>query len=145
MQLKSILLLFVLFFIIFSGCKKHDCEGRATTIIGTNKEQVKVGTLKGTFTANGGLITSGTTLMVVEPVGTDSIHCTTTFTATEGSFLMIMDCSTTNMTGKWDIPSGTGSYAGLRGSGTLVMTFPPNVPADVVSIETMTGTTMLNH
>jgi len=146
MQVKLMMLLITLFPVLFIGCKKHDCQGRATTIIGWNKEQVKAEpeTLKGTFTANGGLVTSGSTLMIVEPVGSDSIHCTTTLTAQEGSFLMIMDCSTTTMTGRWDIPSGTGTYASLRGSGTLVMTFPPDVPKNVLSVETMTGVTMIN-
>jgi hypothetical protein len=144
-QLKSTLLFSVLISIFLSGCNHHDCQGKATTIIGTNKEQVKVGTLKGTFTTNGGIVTSGITLMIVKPVGADSIYCTTTFTASEGTFLMLMYCSTTNMTGSWNITSGTGTYTRLRGSGNLVMTFPPDVPAGVLSVETMTGITMLNE
>ena len=82
--------------------------------------------------------------MIVQPVSTDSIHCTWTMTAREGTFIMLQDCSLTTMTGSWQIISGTGRYTALRGNGTLTMMFPPNVPPGVLGIETNTGTVWLH-
>jgi hypothetical protein len=76
--------------------------------------------------------------MSVNPVG-DSAHCTQTMTTPQGSFTMHQDCSSTNMTGRWFITSGTGHYAHLQGKGTLTMKFPPDVPAGVLGIDTLTG------
>ena len=140
--MKFKLMLFVLgvSFISFMGCKKH--EGRPVTIQATNLEVSTPGTLTGTFTASGAFNSSGTHVMVVVPVGTDSIHCTTTFTAPEGTFLMLMKCEAPPMmSGAWKIVSGTGAYAALRGSGPLTMRFPPDpsVPAGALGVETMTG------
>jgi hypothetical protein len=53
-------------------------------------------------------------------------------------------CSFTNNTGKWNIVSATGLYRFLRGGGSLLMTFPPDVPTGVLSIETMTGKVFLD-
>ena len=142
-QLKLILLLFGVSFISFLGCKK-DNDGVATTITGTNLNSPKPGTLTGTFTVTGAFKTSGTHVMVVQPVGKDSIHCTWTMTAKEGTFIMIQNCSLTDMTGSWYILSGTGRYEDMRGKGTLIMMFPPNVPPGVLSTETNTGTVWLH-
>lgn len=140
MKLKLTLLLFGASFLWMMGCKKH--EGVATTIIGTNLEAPKPGTLTGTFTATGGLNTSGTHVMVVEPLGTDSIHCTWTMTAPDGTFIMLQDCEKPpKMSGSWHITGGTGRYVGLRGNGTLTMMFPPDpgVPPGAIGVETNTG------
>lgn len=143
MHLKLMLLLFGVSFITLTSCKKNDV-GVPTTIIGTNLSSPKTGTLTGTFVATGGLNTSGTHVMVVEPVGTDSIHCTWTMTAQQGTFVMLQQCSFTTMTGAWQIISGTGRYTSLRGRGTLTMMFPPDVPAGVLGIETNTGIVWLH-
>jgi hypothetical protein len=148
-KLKLMMLLFGVSTIILIGCKKHDKEdGIATTITGTNLAVLKQGIITGTFTATGGINTSGTHIMVVQPVGSDSIHCTWTMTAPEGNFTMIQDCSLINMTGSWHINSGTGTgrYAGLRGNGSLTMNFPPNpiVPPGALGVEINTGVVWLN-
>ena len=139
MQLKLMLLLFGVSFITLMGCRKHDrCE---VTIIGTNLAVAKPGTLTGTFTATGALQTSGTHVMVVEPVGADSIYCTWTLTAPKGTIIILQNCSTTTMTGIWNIISGTGAYTFLKGKGTLTMSFPPDpiVPPGALGVETMPG------
>lgn len=145
MQLKLMLLLFGVSFFTFIGCEKHDND--TITIAATNLESPKPGTLTGTFTATGEFNTSGTHLMLIQPVGTDSIYCTTTFTAPEGTFIMSMHCSFVNNTGHWNITSGTGHFAVLRGGGSLIMVFPPDpsVPSGALGVETMTGEVHLHH
>ena len=143
MKLQLMLLLLGVSFISLTSCKKKD-SGVPATITGTNLNSPKPGTLTGTFIATGGLNTSGTHVMLVQPVGTDSLHCTWTMTAREGTFVMLQDCSLTTMTGSWHIISGTGHYTALRGNGTLIMMFPPNVPPGVLGIETNTGTVWLH-
>lgn len=134
------LLLFGVSFIILMGCRKRD--GLPTTIIGTYTDQKGL-TFTGTFTATGGLATSGSTVMDVVITG-DSLFCTNKLTAPEGTFNMKMNCSFSNNTGHWKITSGTGHYSVLKGSGSLIMTFPPNVPSGVLNIETMTGVVWLH-
>jgi hypothetical protein len=141
MKLQSRLLLLLLgaSFIALMGCKKH-IDVSPIIIKGTNLESPKAGTLTGTFIATGGFNTSGTALMVVEPVGTDSIHCVYTMTAPDGTFILALDCEKPpKMNGVWKVIDGTGHYKHLRGRGSLVMMFPPDVPAEALSEETMTG------
>jgi hypothetical protein len=139
MQLKLMLLLSGVSFIFLMGCKKD--EGRSIVITGTNLAVAKPGTLTGTFTTTGAFNTSGTHIMVVQPVGTDSIHCTWTLTAPEGTIILLSECSTMAMTGAWHIASGTGHYATLRGNGTLNMYSPPSpvVPTGALGVEINTG------
>ena len=138
MKFKSVLLLLAVFLFTLVGCTKR--EGRAIMIKGTSTASPKPGTLTGTFVATGAFNTHGVGEMVVVPVGEDSIHCTYELTAPEGSFMMVMDCEMPpGMNGVWKIISGTGFYSGMTGKGTLVMMFPPDVPAGVISEETMTG------
>jgi len=143
MTFRLLLLIFGVSVITLLGCRKLD--GNAIIIKGTNLNSPKPGTLTGTFTANGAFNTSGTSVMVVVPVGEDSIHCTYTMTAPEGTFTMGMDCEKPpGMTGVWKITGGTGHYQGLRGGGPLTMMFPPDVPNGVISEETMTGNVWLH-
>lgn len=138
MKLKLTLLLFGVSIIFFMGCRKD--PGRAVTIVGTNLNSPKPGTLTGTFTATGAFNTSGTAVMVVVPVGLDSIHCTYAMTARNGTFNIAMDCEKPpKMTGVWKVINGTGRYNHLQGNGSLIMMFPPDIPAGAISTETMTG------
>ena len=132
-QLKLMFILFGVSFIFLVGCNKH--HGVATTITGTNLSELKPGTLTGTFIATGGLNTSGTYVMVVQPVGADSAHCTWTLTAPEGTFILLQDCSLPTLTGSWHIISGTGHYEDLRGDGSITMMFPPNVPPEFLALK----------
>lgn len=142
MQLKLMLLLFGVSFTTLMGCKKKDnvITPVAATITISHKAVVMPGTLSGIFTATGGISTSGTELMIVQPNGTDSIHCTQTITASEGSITMLQDCSKSKMSGSWHITSSTGKYAALQGNGTLtMMMFPPGDPSGNLGIDTLTG------
>ena len=130
-------------FSLFTGCKK-DHEPRDTTITETFLTKIvnKDGTVTstGTFTATGGLTTSGTDVMNIT-LTPDSSHCIVVLTTPNGTFTTHQNCNRANMTGHWDIVSGTGIYTFLHGSGSLIMTFPPDVPTGVVVIETETGET----
>jgi hypothetical protein len=138
MKLNSMLILLGVFMLVVLGCTKRG--GRGIVIKGTSTASPKPGTLTGTFVATGAFNTHGAGEMVVVPVGEDSIHCRYKLTAPEGDFEMVMDCEKPpGMTGVWKIISGTGFYSGMKGHGTLVMMFPPDVPAGVISEETMTG------
>ncbi len=137
MQLKLTLLLLGMSFIFFMGCNKHE-DSEPITFTVTHLVITKPIYITGTFTSTGFMHVSGTSLMIVNPAG-DSAHCTQTMTTPEGTFTMHQDCSNTNMTGSWYIISGTKRYAHLQGKGTLTMMFPPNVPAGVIGIDTLTG------
>ncbi len=140
MELKLMLLLTGVSLSIFTGCKKHhDRVDTTITETFTSKTPTKVGaTFYGTFTSTGGLNISGTSVMDVQ-LTTDSSFCHDALTTSGGTFTMLLDCSRSNMTGHWKIVNGTGVYASIHGNGPLTMMFPPNVPADVLVIETITG------
>jgi hypothetical protein len=138
MRLNLMLLLFGISIFTFTGCRKP--ESHDITIRATNLSALKPGVFTGNFTAVGAINTSGTGLMIVVPVGEDSIHCTYTLTAPDGTFAMAMDCEAPPMmSGAWKITGGTDRYRGLFGGGTLMMMFPPDIPAGEISEETMTG------
>jgi hypothetical protein len=141
MQLTSILLLMGASFSMVTGCNKHhETDDIAMTETFTTKAINKDGTLTwtGTFTVTGGLTTSGTDVMNTR-LTTDSSFCVVVLTAPQGTFTTHQNCSRPNMTGHWDIVSGTGIYRFLHGSGPLTMMFPPNVPDGVQVIEAETG------
>jgi hypothetical protein len=141
MQLTSMLLLMGASFSMFTGCKKdHETDDINITETFTTKTLNKDGTLTwtGTFTTTGGLTTSGTDVMNTT-LTTDSSHCIVVLTDAFGSFTTHQNCNRANMTGHWDIVSGTDRYKFLHGSGPLTMMFPPNVPIGVQVIEAETG------
>lgn len=140
MQLTLMLLLMGVSLSILTGCKKHDRIDSTITETFTTKTVNEDGTatLTGPFTSTGGLTTSGTSVMDVTYIG-DSSFCNDALTTSNGSFTMKLNCSRTSMTGHWKVVSGTGVYASLSGNGPLTMMFPPNVPAGVFVIETITG------
>ncbi len=140
-QLTSMLLLMGVSLSIITGCKKHDRIENTTVIeTFTTKTVDKDGilTFTGTFSATGGLTASGTNVMTTR-LTTDSSFCVDVLTTPYGSYTTHQNCSRPNMTGHWEIVSGTGIYKFLHGSGPLTMMFPPNVPAGVFVIETLTG------
>lgn len=141
MQLTSILLLMGASFSMFTGCKKDhepvDINFAETFTTKTVNKDATV-TFTGTFAATGGLTTSGTDVMNTT-LTTDSSFCIVVLTAHNGTFTTHQNCSRLNMTGHWDIVSGTGIYKFLHGSGSLTMMFPPDVPIGVQVIETETG------
>ena len=89
----------------------------------------------GTFTTSGALTISGTTSMDVSFNSNGSrAHCVVVLYATDGTITIHQECQTDTSPwkGRWQIVSGTGAYANLRGNGLVLM--PPNT-------EAMTGIT----
>lgn len=88
--------------------------------------------VSGTFTTTGALTISGTTTMVISP-NQNGIrgHCVVVLTPSDGSGTITIhqECefATSPPKGQWQIVSGTGAYANLRGNGSLLM--PPNTEA----------------
>ncbi len=138
-QLKLMLLLLGVLFMIHTGCRKEHAV--PTTITMTSLASTpEPYTETGTFVSTGGLTTSGTFVMIIEFIGTDAIHCIATMTTAKGTFIQTLDCSLVTNEGEWNIISGTGAYSFLKGTGSLLMTFPPGV----VGMETQTGVVWLH-
>jgi len=78
----------------------------------------------GTFTTSGALTISGDATMHVG-FNADGIraHCVVTLIAPNGTIIIHQECqfATSPPKGRWEIVSGTGAYANLRGNGPLLM------------------------
>lgn len=78
----------------------------------------------GTFVATGALNISGKVTMHVEANGMTD-HCVVTLTPDDGSGTITIhqQCqfATNPIKGRWQIVSGTGDYADLKGNGSLLM------------------------
>jgi hypothetical protein len=81
----------------------------------------------GTFTTTGALTISGPTTMHVGLISPSGLvaHCVVTLIAPNGTIIIHQECQfdTSPPKGRWEIVSGTGAYANLRGNGSLLM--PP--------------------
>ena len=80
----------------------------------------------GTFVYAGALTISGTNTMDIGPnINGARAHCVEIETASDGSgtITIHMECAfnTPIPQGRWEIVSGTGIYANLRGNGSIVM------------------------
>jgi hypothetical protein len=91
----------------------------------------------GTFTTTGALTISGDTTMHVG-LNADGIraHCVVTLIASDGSGTIIIhqQCqfATDPPEGRWQIVSGTGAYANLKGNGSLTM--PPPLDEAMIGV-----------
>jgi hypothetical protein len=79
----------------------------------------------GTFVTTGALTISGTTTMLIHPMGKRA-HCDVVLTASDGSGTITIDqeCEFAGdypNRGQWQIQSGTGAYTNLKGNGPLTM------------------------
>jgi hypothetical protein len=78
----------------------------------------------GTFITSGALTISGDATMHVG-FNADGIraHCVVTLIAPDGIIIIHQECqfATSPPKGRWEIVSGTGAYANLRGNGPLLM------------------------
>ena len=84
----------------------------------------------GTFTTSGALTISGDAEMVVGlNENGKRAHCVVTLSTAEGTITIHQECqfASNPPKGRWEIVSGTGAYADLRGNGSLTM--PPNTEA----------------
>ena len=78
----------------------------------------------GTFVTSGALTISGDTTMHIGPNYNGTIaHCVVTLIAPDGVIIIQQECqfATSPPSGRWQIVSGTGAYANLRGNGSLTM------------------------
>ncbi len=79
----------------------------------------------GTFYTHGALEIEGTVTMEVDGNPNAPIfHCLYTFVAPEGTFIVREECvfaTPRQGQGRWEIVSGTGAYANLRGNGSALM------------------------
>ncbi len=78
----------------------------------------------GTFITSGALTISGDTTMHIGPNHNGTIaHCVVTLIAPDGVIIIHQECqfATRPPMGRWEIVSGTGAYANLRGNGSLTM------------------------
>jgi hypothetical protein len=86
----------------------------------------------GTFTTSGALTVSGDAVM---DIGLNQngvrAHCVVELTAPDGTITIHQECEfkTNPPKGEWQIVSGTGAYANLKGNGSLTM--PPATEAMV--------------
>jgi hypothetical protein len=85
----------------------------------------------GTFTTTGALTISGpSTMHVGLNENGKRAHCVVTLIAPDGVIIIHQQCefATSPPAGRWEIVSGTGAYANLRGNGPLTMP-PPTTEA----------------
>jgi hypothetical protein len=77
--------------------------------------------MDGTFSCSGAVNTTGTWTMDVRFAG-QTFHCVNTLYAADGSTLVAMShCNNVTMGGTWQIKSGTGIFANMKGNGSLMM------------------------
>jgi hypothetical protein len=135
-QLKLMLLFTVASFIIFTGFKKDDSVSSTKrphpgpVTINAVFDFSTFPDVLGTFTASGALNVSGSAEMLVG-LNNNGIrgHCIVTLTAPNGTITIHQECQfgSNPPKGRWEIVSGTGAYANLKGNGSLLM--PPNTEA----------------
>ena len=79
----------------------------------------------GTFYTHGALEIAGTVTMEVNAnINSTRLHCLYTFVAPEGTLIIREECvfaTPLKGQGRWEIVSGTGAYANLRGNGSALM------------------------
>jgi hypothetical protein len=87
----------------------------------------------GTFTTSGAFTISGYATMHVDVNANGTIaHCVVTLLASDGTIIIHQECEFATSypyKGKWQIVSGTGAYANLKGNGSLTMPDPPDTEA----------------
>jgi len=142
-QLKPMLHLIAVSFIILAGCKKEDSSlspsGPSPSILTTkavasntksNKPTPvtitmtitggRFPTFTGPVTTTGDLIPPGEGSMFVNSFG-NVFHCIITLVTSEGTLTIREECNKTTFMGQWQIVEGTGAYVNLRGNGIVMM------------------------
>jgi hypothetical protein len=132
MELKSILLLMGVSLIIFTGFKNPDVRGPQALQVNTKPTAVAITVISdfstpdvsGTFATGGALTISGTSTMdIVFNANGTSAHSVITLYAPGGTITIHQECNFAHFPpkGQWQIVSGTGPYADLKGNGSLLM------------------------
>ena len=143
-QLKSLLLLTGVLFIILNGCRKSDGlvspsaqsadDKNANAVVSSSLNSGKpipititmtltggaFPTFTGPITTTGDIIPPGEGSMYVNSFG-NVFHCIITLVNSEGTLKIQEECNKTTFMGQWQIAEGTGAYANLRGDGKVMM------------------------
>jgi hypothetical protein len=143
-QIRSMLHLIGVSFIILAGCKKEDGSvspaNPASSILTanavvsntskTNKPTpvtITMAITGGTFptftgpiTTTGDFIPPGEGSMFVNSFG-NVFHCIITLVTSDGTLTISEECNKTTFMGQWQIDDGTGAYVNLRGNGKVMM------------------------
>ena len=137
-QLKLMLLFTVASFILLTGFKRDNLvssskarnAGPGSVSITAVFNFSTFPDVLGTFTASGALNISGSAEMVIG-LNNNGIrgHCIVILTAPNGTITIHQQCQfgSNPPKGRWEIVSGTGAYANLKGNGSLLM--PPDTEA----------------
>src|ERR1051326_296659 len=135
-QFKLMLFFTVASFILFTGFKRDNAVSSsaghpagAVTITAVYDFSTFPDVL-GTFTTSGALTISGTSEMIIGGnKNAIRAHCIVTLNAPNGTITIHQECvfATNPPKGRWEIVSGTGAYANLKGNGSLLM--PRNTEA----------------
>ena len=143
-QLKSMLHLIGVSFIILTGCKKEDGSVSpsnpspsiltANAVVSNTPKSNKPTSVTITMTITGGTFPTFTgpitTTADVIPPGEGSMfvnsfgnvfHCIITLITSEGTLTIREECNKTTFMGQWQIMEGTGAYVNLRGNGKVMM------------------------
>ena len=146
MQLKSMLLVLGISFVVLSGCKKsdglvspsaqpaNDNNASADAVVSNPLNSGKpipvtitmtitggvFPTFTGPITTTGNLIPPGEGSMYVNSFG-NVFHCIITLITSEGTITIRELCNKTTFMGEWQIVDGTGAYVNLRGNGKVMM------------------------
>ena len=135
-QLKLVLLFTAASFILLTGFKRDNLVSSSkasppgpVTITAVFDFSTFPDVL-GTFTASGALNISGSAEMVIGFNNNQvRAHCVVVLTTPNGTITIHQECvfATNPPRGRWEVVTGTGAYANLRGNGSLLM--PPNTEA----------------
>ena len=135
---RLILLFTIGSFILFSGFKRDNVVS-SSKASNTKASPVTITAVFdfstfpdvfGTFTTSGALNISGNAEMIVGGnKNAIRAHCVVTLTTPDGTITIHQECvfATNPPKGRWEIVSGTGAYANLKGNGSLLM--PPDTEA----------------
>ena len=146
-QLKSMLHLIGVGFLILTGCKKEDSSvllfssssptltsnavlsntnpnEPASVIITMTITGGTFPTFTGPITTSGNLLPPGDGSMFVKSFG-NVFHCIIMLETSDGTVEIRQECNKTTFMGQWQIVNGTGAYVNLRGNGKVLM--PPGL------------------
>jgi hypothetical protein len=124
---KAGMLLCLVTFIAFTGCKKATYLGSANSgepalsapHFKPSSQDVRFVLEGGNVVATGAIQMFGSYTMHPVIVKGATFHCTNNLVSPEGTITALSVCEKT--TGTWRIVDATGIYTGLRGNGTLFM------------------------
>jgi hypothetical protein len=151
MQLKLMLLLLGVPFLLLTSCQKEDLvtppkssassqSSSNATISGDVKITLTLITstpngYTGYFKMRGDFNAHGDFIMIVTPTTEDSLHCVQTLISDRGTLTIISNCNLATNSGRWHITGSTGVFKTSEGRGSLTMP----IDKEGHELEVMTG------